>query len=54
MISIRKEIHEEIVKKLRENAEYYEAIIRKFKKKYSCSLEGLEKKVERDGVCLRS
>ena len=33
MISIRKEIYEEIVKKLREEVEYYEAIVKKFEKK---------------------
>ena len=50
MISIRKEVYEEIVKKLCEEVEYYEAIVRKFEKKYRCSLEGLEKRIEREGV----
>jgi len=50
MISIRKEIYEEIVRKLREDVEYYEAIVRKFEKKYGCSLEELEKKIEKEGV----
>ena len=50
MISIRKEIYEEIVRKLREDVEYYEAIVRKFEKKYGCSLEELEKKIEEEGV----
>ena len=50
MISIRKEIYEEIVKKLREEVEYYEAIVKKFEKKYGCSLEELEKRIEKEGV----
>ena len=50
MISIRKEVYEEIVRKLKEEEEYYEAIVRKFEKKYSCSLEELEKRIEKEGV----
>lgn len=50
MISIKKEVYEEIVKKLREEAEYYEAIVKKFEKKYGCSLEELEKRIEEEGV----
>ncbi len=30
--------------------EYYKAIVRKFEKKYGCSLEELEKKIEEEGV----
>ena len=52
MISIRKEIYEEIVKKLREEVEYYEAIVKKFEKEYGCPLEELEKKIEREGVSI--
>ncbi len=50
MISIKKEVYEEIVKKLKEEAEYYEAIVKKFEKKYNCSLEELEKKIEEKGI----
>jgi len=50
MISIRKEVYEEIVKKLREEVEYYEAIAKKFEKKYNCSLEELERRIEEEGV----
>ena len=49
MISIRKDVYEEIVRKLREEAEYYEAIARKFEKKYG-SLEELERMIEKEGV----
>jgi len=50
MILIRKEVYEEIVKKLREEVEYYEAIAKKFEKKYNCSLEELERRIEGEGV----
>ena len=50
MISIKKEVYEEIVRKLKEEAEYYEAIIRKFEKMYGCSLVDLERKIEKEGV----
>ena len=51
MISIKKKVYEEIVKKLKEEAEYYEAIVKKFERKYGCSLEELEKKkIEGEGV----
>jgi len=50
MISIRKEVYEEIVKKLREEVEYYGAIVKKFEKKYGCSLEDLERRIEEEGV----
>jgi len=50
MISIKKEVYEEILKKLKEEAGYYEAIVKKFEKKYGCSLEELERRIEREGV----
>jgi len=40
------------MKKLREKFEYYEEIVKKFEKKYGCSLEELEKKIEREGVSI--
>ena len=49
MISIRKEVYEEVVRKLREDVEYYEAIVKKFEGKYGCSLEELERRIE-EGV----
>jgi len=52
MISIRREVREEIVKRLLSELEYYEAIITKFEKKYKCSLDELERKIEREGVPL--
>ena len=48
--SVKKEVYEEIVRKLKEEVEYYEAIVKKFEKKYGCSLEELEKKIVKDGV----
>ena len=50
VISIRRKIYEEIMKKLREEVEYYEEIVKKFEKKYSCPLEELERRIEREGV----
>ena len=50
VISIRRKIYEEIMKKLREEFEYYEEIVKKFEKKYSCPLEELERRIEREGV----
>ena len=52
MISIRREVHEEIMKRLLSDLEYYRAIITKFEKKYGCSLDELERKIEREGVPL--
>jgi len=52
MISIRREVHEEIVKRLLSELEYYKAIVTKFEKKYRCSLDELERKIEREGVPL--
>jgi len=52
MISIRREVQEEIVKRLLSELEYYKAIITKFEKKYKCSLEELEKRIEKEGVPL--
>ena len=50
MISIKKEVYEKIVKSSPEEVEYYEAIVKKFEKKYRCSLEDLEKRIEEEGV----
>lgn len=44
MISIRRETYEKIVKKLQEEIEFYEAVIRKFEKKYRTKLEEFRKK----------
>ncbi len=52
MISIRREVREEILKRFLSELEYYEAIIAKFEKKYKCSLDELERKIEREGVPL--
>lgn len=52
MISIRREVQEEIVKRLLSELEYYKAILTKFEKKYKCSLEELEKRIEKEGVPL--
>ncbi|WP_456327147.1 hypothetical protein [Archaeoglobus sp.] len=52
MISIRREVHEKVVKRLLSELEYYKAVITKFEKKYKCSLDELEKKIEREGVPL--
>ena len=46
VISIRRKIYEEIMKKLREEFEYYEEIVKKFEKKYSCPLEELERRID--------
>jgi len=50
MISIKKEVYDEIVKRLREEVEYYEAIVKKFEVKYGCSLKELEERIEKEGV----
>ena len=50
MIPIKKEVYEEIVRKLREEIEYYEVIVKKFEKKYGCSLEDLERRIDEEGV----
>lgn len=52
MISIRRDVREEIVKRLLSEFEYYKVVIIKFEKKYRCSLDELEKKIEREGVPL--
>jgi len=52
MIPVRREVHEEIVKRLLGELEYYKAITAKFEKKYGCSLDELERKIEREGVPL--
>lgn len=41
---------EELVKRLKGELEFYEAVIDKFRRKYSCTLEELETRIERDGV----
>ncbi len=46
MISIKKDDYEKIVEKIREEAEYYEVLVKKFEKKYGCSLEESENKIE--------
>ena len=38
------------MKKLREEVEYHEAIVKKFEKKCGCSLEDLERRIEEEGV----
>ena len=48
MISIRREVYEEIVKRLLSKLEYYKAITNKFEKKYRCFLDELERKIERE------
>lgn len=50
VITIRREIIEEIVKRLNDELKIYRAIINKFREKYGCSLKDLEMKIEREGV----
>jgi translation initiation factor 2 alpha subunit (eIF-2alpha) len=52
MISIRRDVCDEIVRRFRSELEYYEAIARRFEEKYGCSLEELEKRIDREGVPL--
>ncbi len=52
MISIKREVHDEIVRRLLNELEYYRAIATKFEKKYKCSLDELERKIEKEGVPL--
>lgn len=52
MISIRREVCDEIARRFRSELEYYEAIVSRFEEKYGCSLDELEKKIEREGVPL--
>ncbi|MBE8540556.1 hypothetical protein [Geoglobus acetivorans] len=54
MISIKREVHDEIVKRLLNELEYYSAIVTKFEKKYRCSLNELERRIEKEGVPLDS
>ena len=49
-ITIKREVCREIVKRLSSELEYYEAIVDKFRKKYMCTLEELEDRIEREGV----
>ncbi|MBO8183268.1 MAG: hypothetical protein H0Z28_10840 [Archaeoglobus sp.] len=51
-IAIKRDVRDEIVRRLINELEYYGAIIDKFRKKYGCSLEELEEKIEREGVPL--
>lgn len=52
MISIRREVCDEIVRRFRSELEYYGAISSRFEEKYGCSLEELEKRIDREGVPL--
>nr|MDO8079218.1 hypothetical protein [Candidatus Freyarchaeota archaeon] len=52
MISVRREVCDEIVRRFRSELEYYEAISHRFEEKYGCSLEELEKRIDREGVPL--
>jgi len=49
-IAIKRDVCREIVKRLSSELEYYEAIVDKFRKKYKCTLEELEDRIEREGV----
>nr|MDO8080298.1 hypothetical protein [Candidatus Freyarchaeota archaeon] len=50
MISIRREVCDEIVRRLHSEFEYYKTVAGRFKKKYGRSLDELEKRIEREGV----
>ena len=50
MTSMKNEVYEEVVRKLRGEAEYYEAIVRKFEKRCGCPLGELERRTEKEGV----
>lgn len=52
MISIKREVHDEIVKRLLDELEYCRAIVTKFEKIYRCSLNELERRIEKEGVLL--
>lgn len=52
MISIKRKVYDEILRRLLGELEFYEAVINGFEKKYGCSLEELEKRIEREGVPL--
>ena len=51
MISIKREVYEEILKRLLSELEYYKTIATKFEKKYG-RLEELENRIEKEGVPL--
>ena len=50
VLVLREEIAEELIKRLRRELEFYEAVIARFERKYRCSLEELEARIEREGV----
>ena len=49
-VTIKPEVRREIVRRLSSELEYYEAIVNKFRKKYKCTLEELENRIEKEGV----
>ncbi len=52
MPAIRHDVREELVKRLSNELDYYKAIVDKFTRKYGCSLEELENKIEEEKVPL--
>ena len=50
VLLLKEEIAEELIERLRRELELYEALIAKFERKYRCSLEELEARIEREGV----
>ena len=49
-VVVRGKVVAEIVKRLKREMEFYEEVDRKFRRKYGCSLEDLELKIEREGI----
>ncbi|MHA1583203.1 MAG: hypothetical protein ACTSYM_12010 [Candidatus Baldrarchaeia archaeon] len=50
IVAVRREVVEEIIRRLNDEFEFYKMIIEKFRKRYGCDLEELEKKIKREGV----
>jgi len=50
IVAVRREVVEEIIRRLNDETEFYKMIIENFRKRYGCGLEELEKKIKREGV----
>jgi len=50
IVAIRREVIEEIIRRLNDEIEFYKMIVEKFRKRYGCDLKELEKKIKCEGV----
>jgi len=49
-LTLERSLAEELIKWLREELAFYKAVIARFERKYNCTLEELEARIEREGV----